>query len=771
MFKHAECKSLDDFFKVLSDRTENNVFFYRIYGYNDQIDTFIRAYYETAKNHGVIIEGRIPNPTEQNLSYYEEMLGNDFTLSMEFITSRLKKWMPRLTSVQNASLSTAICQSLNQLKQSGKNDSMIRNAYVKIMCWLYYRFERIVVQLGNQTIPKILYTGNISNYELIMLNILSVSGCDIVLLEYDGDGNYLKLDPNSSLSNALSMANMTAFPPGFNLHEMSQNAKIIPTPVNAGSATNKENNKIPFRSTITLHSNRPVQENPVVSKEPDSNRCTNEWLKHKGNLFEDIMTPPSSRGNDSRFYNCFIRMCGVNDRLTYQNDLYGIYHAFKSNRNIIIIDDTIPPPTIDEIALIRRKNTYQNKEQLLVDLINNIVSPSTLLQEMIRNSFTHVMDIDLPLNKLVNIGVTLLCWIKRYIPTLFNKWKSPEVECFIHFGSCKNDKEALFLSLLAKLPTDVLIFVPNPDEPCMLIDTLLYEQKFTMGMDIAKFPKEVTDMQIGTTAYHAEKDLNSLIYQNTGIYKPNQFKKANSLILKTMYEEIPILWNQEAKYRPNFSATDVVNIPVIFAKISGVKKVNSYWKQIRSLSRDAYLKVESYLERNENNPFITYAGSFIKDGKILKDRIRDHPGYRYGFLRMDMQEHLFDKMQLLLDQNLIRGTGEVRTNSIIVASILNMDHQIIRMLQDFDFTRHNPKIVYVNTGERTISIEDAIVIAFLNLVGFDILMFIPTGYACAENYYNSIPFEEHLIGNYAYDLQIPELKTTPKNRFIKKIFS
>ena len=106
-----------------------------------------------------------------------------------------------------------------------------------------------------------------------------------------------------------------------------------------------------------------------------------------------------------------------------------------------------------------------------------------------------------------------------------------------------------------------------------------------------------------------------------------------------------------------------------------------------------------------------------------------------------------------------------------MASILNMDHQIIRMLQDFDFTRHNPKIVYVNTGERTISMEDAIVIAFLNLVGFDILMFIPTGYACAENYYNSIPFEEHLIGNYAYDLQIPELKTAPKNRFIKKIFS
>ena len=50
---------------------------------------------------------------------------------------------------------------------------MLRNAYIKFMCWLYYKFERIVNQLGQERLPKILYVGSVSNYELLLLGVLS----------------------------------------------------------------------------------------------------------------------------------------------------------------------------------------------------------------------------------------------------------------------------------------------------------------------------------------------------------------------------------------------------------------------------------------------------------------------------------------------------------------------------------------------------------------------------------------------------------------------
>ncbi len=43
---------------------------------------------------GVVIEGKIANPTEQNLSYYEEIMGMDFQMSMGFLLTSLKKWLP-----------------------------------------------------------------------------------------------------------------------------------------------------------------------------------------------------------------------------------------------------------------------------------------------------------------------------------------------------------------------------------------------------------------------------------------------------------------------------------------------------------------------------------------------------------------------------------------------------------------------------------------------------------------------------------------------------
>ena len=44
------------------------------------------------------------------------------------------------------------------------------------------------------------------------------------------------------------------------------------------------------------------------------------------------------------------------------------------------------------------------------------------------------------------------------------------------------------------------------------------------------------------------------MYQDTGLYRNQQYAKASTVLLQTMYEEIPILWDQEMKYRPSFSA-------------------------------------------------------------------------------------------------------------------------------------------------------------------------------------------------------------------------
>ena len=95
------------------------------------------------------------------------------------------------------------------------------------------------------------------------------------------------------------------------------------------------------------------------------------------------------------------------------------------------------------------------------------------------------------------------------------------------------------------------------------------------------------------------------------------------------------------------------------------------------------------------------------------------------------------------------------------------------MIQSFDFTKVNPKLLYVHTGDRPISLEDSIMTSYLNLVGFDVVFFVPTGYMTIEDYLNVNNMSDHQIGDYKYDLRMPDMskksqsaKMTKRKKFL-----
>lgn len=739
MLEHKKIQNLNDYFVELNSRQNKGVYFYRINGYSSEIGEFIKKYYDVARRTGVVVEGKIPNPDEKNLAYYNEIMGMNFQMNLEFISTSLKKWLPRMNDYQRQNVAVSIFGSLDSMRKAGKTENMLKNAYIKFMCWLYYRFERIINQLGENNIPKILYEGDISNYELMLISILSNAGCDVVLLQYAGDQGYLKVDSNSALSDKLIMNGLQPFPQGYSL-------KMVRDEIQ-----NDMNNE-------RLYGTRPNVAN-----------CTNVWIKGKG--LEDIRESVTLRGNDNHFfYNCFCRINGAEDKLTYANELFQLQQEIRnSKRKLVIVNEEIPKPSPEEIAGIKRSN-YTKQYQMIMDLASNIKYTANIeLQRIMHKAFVDIILAESKkdgenLNKLTNKAVYLLCWLKRYSGELFLNWKMPDVACFFYLGGCKNDNEAMFLSFLGRLPIDVLILCPNLNVKCCLNDKLLYEVNYSESLSIAKYPEDNSQVRIGTVAYHAERELDTLMYQDTGMYRNQQYGKANVISLQTMYEEIKILWEQELKYRPSFSTVDgVVNIPVIFAKVSGVKDglVAPYWASIKELITDDTIVIKSvpYISSTAANPMKSFAPEFYKNGKLQKSKIKNHPKYPYGILREDMQEFMLDKLQSMIEQKLIKGIGENGTEYTVISQVLNLPKDIIRMIQKFDFTKKNPKLIYINTGETVISLEDSILVAFLNLIGFDVVFFVPTGYQSIEKHFTKKLMEEHQIGEYKYDMQVPDFKS------------
>ena len=91
----------------------------------------------------------------------------------------------------------------------------------------------------------------------------------------------------------------------------------------------------------------------------------------------------------------------------------------------------------------------------------------------------------------------------------------------------------------------------------------------------------------------------------------------------------------------------------------------------------------------------------------------------------------------------------------------------MRLIQKIDFTKVLPKMIFIDTNEAIYSLEDSIIAGFLNLVGFDIIFFVPTGYQNIEKHFVKPVLVEHQIGEYMYDMQVPHLKPATNGNLLQ----
>ena len=200
-----------------------------------------------------------------------------------------------------------------------------------------------------------------------------------------------------------------------------------------------------------------------------------------------------------------------------------------------------------------------------------------------------------------------------------------------------------------------------------------------------------------------------MLYGDTGRYKNRQFGRSDAIILRTTYDEIFILWNQELKVRPGFSTTrDSVNMPVLFAEVLGVEngRTEAYWLKVKSLlDKDTFLiRQFPHLTPGTGGDFQTLAVKAIRDGRLQRSVIREHRQYPFGLLRDELQEHILDKLQAMLDRRLIKGTFANGTEYTVISVVLGMQKELVRLLQSFDFTKRNPKVICISTREQTPSL-------------------------------------------------------------------
>lgn len=820
MFVTVEAATLSALMLPMSRRAGGKgVYFARLTQSSAEALNVLWAYHEAARNKGVIIEGQMGNPDERQLRYLQEMLGEDFTPEEAFVREKLRKWMPRMSENNQAEFTRALMRQLMELRSKGKPETVLRNVYFKVMCWLYYRFERLMPFLGEDDPPRILYEcSTVTAHELMLLRILAAMGTDVLLLETAGDAGYCRIDPESAWSQRLPVPGGTPFPANFTLKQFRKermaarpaaavpHPSAVPRPTvvpqmgtaahsTAGHATTMPHlnavplcptpgarstsvprlNVMPTRPSVVPHPTiatntpRPIDPESYFPK-PKTVPCTNTWMKTAE--LTQLLVPPQERGAAlETFCNALLLVRGAKDAAAYPGELHRLYQSLQEQgRRVVAVDDGLPMPTPEETARIRRRN-YRSAAEMAVDLAGNLPACANVeLQRLMQQSFVRTMmqaaKTEENLNRLMTSGVYLLCWIARYQGALFEGYQSGQMPCLLLLGGCKNAHDALYPVYLSGLPADVAVLSPDLSAPC----TLQSEKALLLAGDaslrLAKFPRDAASVRVDTAAADAERELNQTLYQDSGLFRTHQFARADAVVLQGTLDEAFLLWDQELKYRTGFDASGTtVTMPVLYARICGVQggAEAAYWTRLRRLLTPETMLCDHLpmLVPGAANPYQSLAQRVLKNGRLLRDSLRADREYPFGMLREDMQTHMLDKLQLMLDQRLIRGIGENGTEYTVVAVVLAMRKDFLQRLQSFDFTRKNPKIVLISTNDSAASLEDAILLTFLSLVGFDIALFVPTGYQTIERYLNDHLPVAYQAGEYRYDMTVPDL-TAPQ---------
>ena len=164
--------------------------------------------------------------------------------------------------------------------------------------------------------------------------------------------------------------------------------------------------------------------------------------------------------------------------------------------------------------------------------------------------------------------------------------------------------------------------------------------------------------------------------------------------------------------------------------------------------------------------------------------VASNKNYTYDFMGFDKQEVILNRIEKIINSDFIvrNSYNNAEFTDLVLNLLLNLNRDVLKYIQWFEYYTYNPNVVLTITDEQQLNTEHIIILTFLYLMGFDVLIFVPTGYNSVENLLTQhIMYDTHLIGEIQYDINLYDVNVTDnievktennkKQGFFSKLFS
>ncbi|MDE7361273.1 MAG: YceG family protein [Oscillospiraceae bacterium] len=718
--------------------------FTRYVGYDDPdgFRSFLIGQFAATRQNGLFFKEKLPLATTDEISKAAEFTASSFESAAD-IKRGLDMFLHKVNiPCDSAKLAEIMSQAV---AECGANK---KNTYFVVLCWL--------IKYLSVRPSAVLYIGSAALRELYFLYMLAAAGVKVTVVSYGLDTDFSKFPYKDDVT-IKGGRNTAPLQIDFSKIDLSQEAK---------------------RAEMRAECERVSG----LVKRLDTSAA---------GMFEDILKDRRSRvvGNGGVFtedgeipvYSA--ALIGFDEETVYTNMLVKFKESFAGlKKQLIFIEKPLENPNADEVRALGSVPRTSTAEMIEALAMSISLSGDPTRTALARRTLTELLGELNTGNQTVvlNYGNKLITWLYRCTQARKYAVRYEDIPVILYYGDI-SQSEMYFLNFMSRCGFDTVYISPDKKNSALVIDKNLGGRmqifELPQSKESGSYPNKSIKMKVATVAYSAERDLDTMLYGgDTGIYRSFQFPNSQSVTLKTTFEEIAILWKQEARFRTGFTtAGNLVSVPNIFAKISGVEdgNLNNYWEDIRQrLTPDTTLIVKGK-NPEEPEPDMGVYRQFYRNGQYDVEKLKASTLNKFSYLPDRIQDMMFYKLQETASCGFLKLQGDELMCRILYHGMNIVTKAFLQTVQKFDFTRAIPKLIYIDAVEDTFTVWECIQLVLCNLIGYDILIYTPTGYKNLETYVSPDAFEEHIMNQFLYDMEVPKFKIPSEEKsggFFGKLF-
>ncbi|MGL4876124.1 MAG: YceG family protein [Clostridium sp.] len=439
----------------------------------------------------------------------------------------------------------------------------------------------------------------------------------------------------------------------------------------------------------------------------------------------------------------FYRFIGVDNINDYDNILKTLQNKCDEVKDEAVIFDGNILLT-GEMELIQ----YIYNELNNMDVFNMVSQDITIFNSRednfkFLNALDYVIKIAIEKEKFFNDSVRnnfitkLIVWVFTYIKDM--ELNGDQIPKCIYYGNIDRH-EIYFLMLVNKMGFDTIYINPLKEEGFEGIEEESKVVRANGLLSIETFEERCKRGNViennETLTKMLQREVQNELFTGTGMYKPWQFRDGytKSLRLDTILEDIYVYIDEPAKLRTGFKVKDdTVTVPTIFFKIDGIYgDIYEYQKLVKKCVTAHNTLVlnnkEIINEINAQNDIYSVMFCQLSDGTFDIEELKKLPFYKFSKYSNEVQNFILKKFNEAILSNDIFNNDFTKEEVLqFLVLILGLSDEVIRMIDNFDYTGQVPKVVVFIDKEDSISVQLQLVLGYLHIIGMDIIIFNPSG--------------------------------------------